>query len=402
MFGNTAPPCSVTVRLAVVGSGRSRDPAACPGSLPGMPGRHRLLLVTGSGRSGTSSVAGTLKRLGLHIPQPEVEADERNPRGYYESRWVAMHHKNFLDAVPVRTIDARPHAGDVAMGALTPQLEEELREWLQAEVAALPEGTVVAIKETRAYWLYPLWQRVADAAGADLSSLTMLRHPTQVVRSRDAAYLTRESESFRRQRETTNVAAWMNSVFETERATRGNLRAFVPYEDLLADWRGAMGRAFGQLELDLPDVSGHHPVDDFITPKLNRSAATWEGLAVTRSLVDMAERTWAAAAVLVERPQDAEAMSALDALRAEYVEMYETAAAVALDETVSQVAAVRRDFKARLRDKQERLNRKNRTIERLRAELAQAREAHGAAEGRPVLRAVRSQAGRVARRVRRS
>ena len=33
-----------------------------------------LVLVSGSGRSGTSSLAGTLKRLGLHVPQPEVEA----------------------------------------------------------------------------------------------------------------------------------------------------------------------------------------------------------------------------------------------------------------------------------------------------------------------------------------
>ena len=58
------------------------------------------------------------------------------------------------------------------------------------------------------------WRREFDA---QLTSLTMLRHPAQVVRSRDAAYLTDMDRSFRQKRETTNVAAWINAAFETER-----------------------------------------------------------------------------------------------------------------------------------------------------------------------------------------
>jgi hypothetical protein len=322
----------------------------------------KLVIVTGSGRSGTSSVGGTLKRLGLHIPQPEVETDERNPRGYYEPLWVADFHKYLLNPIPVRTIDSRPNAGDIAMAAVTPEVEGELREWLRGQL----DHPVLCIKETRAYWVYPMWQRVAAELGLELTSLTMLRHPTQVVRSRDSAYLTDESESFRRQRETTNVAAWMNSVFVTEQATRDNPRAFVPYYDLIGDWRAAMTRAAGQLGLDLGDLSGPHEVDDFLTSSLNRSADTWDGLMVAPHLVDLAERAWGAASVLVERPHDPEAIAGLDALRREYAELYESSAAIALDETTAQVAAVRRNLKARLATKQER-------IEKLRAELKELR-----------------------------
>lgn len=334
-----------------------------PGSLPWV---IKLVIVTGSGRSGTSSVAGTLKRLGLHIPQPEVEADERNPLGYYEPLWVADFHKFFLNDIPVRTIDSRPHAGRIAMDAVTPEREAELREWLRTELAAQPDGTVVAIKETRAYWLYPLWLRVALEVGAEVTSLTMLRHPAQVVRSRDAAYLTEETDSFRRQRETTNVAAWMNSVFETERATRTNPRAFVPYYDLIGDWRAAITRACGQIGVDPGDLAAPHPVDDFLTTSLNRSGADWQGLMVAPDLVEMAEATWAASGVLVERPGDSEAMAELDRLRAAYVELYESAAAIALDETVSQVAAVRKNLRRKLETKQQR-------IEKLRAEVQELR-----------------------------
>lgn len=318
----------------------------------------KLVIVTGSGRSGTSSVAGTLKRLGLHIPQPEVATDERNPRGYYEPLWVADFHKYLLNPIPVRTIDSRPQAGEIAMGAVTPEVEAELREWLRGQL----DHPVLAIKETRAYWVYGMWEHVAADLGLEVSSLTMLRHPTQVVRSRDSAYLTEETDTFRRQRETTNVAAWMNSVFETERVTRNNPRAFVPYYDLIGDWRATMTRVGRQLGLDFGDLSGSHAVDDFLTSSLNRSAATWDGLMVAPELVNLAERTWAAASILVESPHDADALVRLEDLRREYAELYESAAAIALDEKTAQVAAVRRNLKNRLAMKQER-------IEKLRAEL---------------------------------
>ena len=126
------------------------------------------------------------------------------------------------------------------------------------ELAARPDDDVVVIKETRAYWVYPLWQRVVAAVGAELTSLTMLRHPTQVVRSRDTAYLSGRSDEFRLARETSNVAAWMNSVFVTERATRDNPRAFVPYYDLVEDWRSAISRACEQLGIDTGDLTAPH------------------------------------------------------------------------------------------------------------------------------------------------
>ena len=332
----------------------------------------RILLVTGSGRSGTSSVAGTLKRLGLHVPQPEVPADEKNPLGYYEPRWVAAFHKGWLDNIHVRTIDTRPHAGDVAMETVNPKREDKLRTWVADELAARPDDDVVVIKETRAYWVYPLWQRVVADVGAELTSLTMLRHPTQVVRSRDTAYLSGRSDEFRLARETSNVAAWMNSVFVTERATRDNPRAFVPYYDLVEDWRSAITRACEQLGIDTGDLTAPHPVDDFITPSLNRSDDAWDGLTVPDSLKELAEQTWTAASVLVATPYDGKARAELDRLAAAYADLYTTAAALASDEKKAAVLAEQHKL-------QDRLDTKNKRIEKLRQEVHQLR-GEGAAE----------------------
>ena len=53
----------------------------------------RAVLVVGAGRSGTSTIAGVLRRLGLHVPQPEVMSDDTNPKGFGEPQWAVTFHE---------------------------------------------------------------------------------------------------------------------------------------------------------------------------------------------------------------------------------------------------------------------------------------------------------------------
>ena len=227
----------------------------------------------------------------------------------------------------------------------------------------------MALKDTRAYWVYEMFVRLADELGAELTSLTMLRHPTEVVRSRDTAYLSGQSETFRRERETTNVAAWMNSVFETERVTRHHARAWVRYPDLRSDWREAMSRAGDQIGLTYnADLSSgeHHPVDDFIDAGLFRSRVTWDDIEVAPVLRDLADQVWESVNVLVERPHDDAAVAELERLRKEYVDLYAFASAMSQDERTAQLVAVRREMRGKLDQKQAR-------IDELRTKLEQSR-----------------------------
>lgn len=325
-----------------------------------MSSRPRIVLVTGSGRSGTSSVAGTLKRLGLHVPQPEVEADEKNPRGYYEPLWVTEFHKRVLNPIPVRTIDTRPHAAEVAAAAVADgKAEAELREWLSDQL----DHPQVLIKDPRAFWIQPLWNKVAAELGADVVTLTMLRHPTEVVRSRDTAYLAEQTPAFRRQRETANVAAWVNAAHLTELATREQPRAFVGYHDLLADWRTAIGRAGEQLGITLDIAGGGAEVDDFIDMRLNRSAITWDDLSVPPVLRELADRAWASMNALVTDPHDAAALADLADQRAAYTELFEWSEAIAMDATSQKVHDTRNEVRRN----------KGREIAALRAQLEEAR-----------------------------
>ena len=140
----------------------------------------------------------------------------------------------------------------------------------------------------------------------------------------------------------------------------------MPYYDLVEDWRSAISRACKQLAIDTGDLTAPHPVDDFITPSLNRSSDAWDGLTVPESLKELAEQTWAAASLLVAAPDDAAARAELDRLQTAYADVYSTAAALASDEKKAAVLAEQRKL-------QDRLDTKNKRIEKLRREVRELR-----------------------------
>ncbi|WP_139981659.1 sulfotransferase family protein [Nocardioides litoris] len=313
----------------------------------------RVVLVAGAGRSGTSTVAGALSMLGVHLPGPQVPADETNPRGFHETQWVVDLHKRMLRRSPVvRTLDARPEAAELAAGLPTDDDAEELDGWLARALRDAPRGQVV-VKDPRVFWFHDLWRGAAARAGAELGFVTMLRHPVEVAKSRDTHYTpTDRGESFRRQRATANIAGWVHALLVTEEVSRPDPRAFVRYADLLADWRPVLAEVAGRLGLDL-DHAGDADVDAFIEPTLRRSEADWSSVDVPDTLRAVAEGVWEQVDRLVADPTDPAVPPALAALRADYERLHDHAVGVALDHTQAREVHVRRRTRANLREEYE-------------------------------------------------
>jgi hypothetical protein len=290
--------------------------------------KQTVVLVTGSMRSGTSSLAGSLKLLGWHVPQPEVPASERNAKGHFEPRWVIEFHKRLMRGALVRPSDGSPRALErVEQYAAAQGLEAELAGWLgeQAEER-------VVVKDPHAAWLLPTWRNAAQQAGRDLRILTALRHPAEVVGSQDRTWGEgRRTDAERRVKETSNTAAWLNVALVTEAGSRGAPRAFIRYDDLLADWRTALARVSDQLGLGL-DLAGDHGLGEFLDPGMRRSQLTWEDIVLPDWLRDLAEDTWQQLGGLVENPADVAVPARLDETRRRYDAHYAEAVAVALDE----------------------------------------------------------------------
>ncbi len=294
------------------------DAAPAPGS------RRRVVFVVGSGRSGTTTVAGSLKALGMHIPQPEVPGDESNPGGYSESQWVVDFHDELLRRANVSVTDARPTAW-FSTGKLANYgpLRIRLKEWLEPQ---FEQGNELVIKDPRLIWFVGLWRAAALRSDAQPSYVTMLRPVTEVVGSRERYHDAKTNEVQR-------TAAWINTMLHTERATRGSSRAFLRYHDLLTDWTVPLHTVGERFELDavrLASANDIRAVHAFVDPTLRHINLTWDDIAVPARLREIAEEAWQHLDKLVDPAQDVAAVHVvLDQLRAAYAELYTESEAIA-------------------------------------------------------------------------
>lgn len=279
----------------------------------------RLILVVGSGRSGTSLFSGLLKALSCHVPQPEVAADDTNPRGFGEPQWVVDLHIRLLAKAKVQTADARPVAwSETAKVGLDRAVEAELQNWLKDEFV---QGDHVVIKDPRLLWFLPLWTTVGNHLSAGVRYATVLRHPKEVIKSKITYY----GEFLN---PTNRTAGWINTMLFTERATRDGVRTFTKYEDLLADWTVEISKISTALDLKLMERVTSAQIRDasrLVDPSLKRSATDWETLGVHKPVADLAEETWELLDRLATKEDvyDPALQADFDQMRERYIDFYD-------------------------------------------------------------------------------
>jgi len=169
-------------------------------------GGPELLLVVGVGRSGTSLLTRLLGEVGFHIPQPEVEPDKTNPRGFGEPQWVVDFHMELMDARGMTVFDGRPKSWETTQAvAEDPAIRRRLRDWLAKELERAP---YVVIKDPRVSWFQSLWRGAAGELGVTPSFVTTLRHPAEIVASAKHWYGPWQTDASR-------AAGWLNVMLRT-------------------------------------------------------------------------------------------------------------------------------------------------------------------------------------------
>ena len=251
---------------------------------------RKVLFVAGAGRSGTSTLAGLMRIMGLHVPQPEVAADETNPKGFGEPRWVVDHHDRLLKEALVQVSDSRPEAW-FETGRVTTREHERIAtaEWLESHFQVSPE---LVVKDPRLGWFLGLWRVAAVRTGATPVFATMLRPPSEVVGSKQTYYANRLGSAHL-------AASWLNMMLHTERGTRESVadggRVFVRYEDLLADWVKTSMHVAETLQLqhvlhaDSEQIREGHR---FVDPSLRRMSQTLADLGLPKQLHELTAGTW--------------------------------------------------------------------------------------------------------------
>jgi hypothetical protein len=285
--------------------------------------KRTLLLVLGR-RSGTSALTGALSELGFLVPKPEVAADQTNPRGFGEPRWVVDLHDRLLREAQVTVFDARPGAWakTADVGALD-SVQAELGDFLGRQ---FDRAHQLVVKDPRLVWFFSAWLRAGEAAGAKVVAVTMLRSPAEVVASSQKWY------SGWGHTDANRAAAWLNVVLYGELMTRDAARAHVRYADLLADGPQVLRRLGDDLGLEPVRGASADRLQrsrEFLDPQLRRSAGDWGALAVPEPVRALAEQVFKQVGALGDPDGDtAEARAALDDARASYRTLYQDAKAI--------------------------------------------------------------------------
>jgi hypothetical protein len=263
------------------------------------------------------------------VPGPYLKSNDSNPKGFFESLWSVKFHNALNERARVNLFDSRPHALTLVEAAVTPKDRARLRAFLNKNAAEQ-----VVVKDPRTAFTQRLWREAAAEAGLDIRYICMLRHPAEVVGSRTTYYANKDPERTRLY-QITNVSRWVNASLISERETRGYPRSFVPYVELLAQWREPVRRVGSTLGLrfntDLATTE-HHEVDDFIEPSLRRHQPTWADMSVPRELSDLAEDVWQTMLTLAAADGvDAAASARMDELSARFDQLLADTAAVCRD-----------------------------------------------------------------------
>ncbi len=315
------------------------DPSAVdPADYP-----RKVLFVAGAGRSGTSTMAGLMQLLGLHVPRPEVPADASNPRGFSEPQWAVDHHDRLLREAGVQVSDARPEAW-FETGRVSTREPERIATvaWLESHLADHRE---LVVKDPRLSWFLALWHVAAIRTQATPVFATMLRPPAEVVGSKQTYYANTLGSAHL-------AASWLNMLLHTERGTRNSLgsepggRVFVRYGDLLDDWTRTTMYVGETLGLQHVLHAGSEQIRDghrFVDPSLRRMGQSLDDLALPPRLHELTAETWAELNKLAEPGGDtAEVHSTLDQLREAYSDLYAEAEAISRSSVVATEHRMRR------------------------------------------------------------
>jgi hypothetical protein len=230
----------------------------------------KALLVLGMHRSGTSSIAGAMVRLGGAAPLNLMPPTQDNPRGYWESIVLMTLNDEILAAGGSHWEDWRQFDPGRIDAAAAFALKDQAKSALAGEFG---DASLAVIKDPRMCRLMPFWSSVFREANWSIDPVLQLRSPLEVASSlhrRDGIPLG------------LGCLIWLRHVLDAEAGTRGRRRAVVDWHDFLGDPRRTLEWVGEQLDVVWPRWSDGAlaEIDEFVSADMRRQRASDSDLQV--------------------------------------------------------------------------------------------------------------------------
>lgn len=148
----------------------------------GSPPPHRLVIVLGMHRSGTSLCANMLHALGVNMADA-AGASPANQRGHWERPRINDLHDSVLAMFGRPWNEATHHLALPEAWWTDPRLDPVRRQLVDFLAPRVTGGAAFGFKDPRASRLLELWPPVLEAIGAEPLYVFCIRDPAQVARS---------------------------------------------------------------------------------------------------------------------------------------------------------------------------------------------------------------------------
>ena len=252
----------------------------------------QALLILGMHRSGTSSIAGAMVRLGGVAPLNLLPPADDNPKGFFESSVLVSLNDEILAAGGSHWEDWRQFDPAHIDAAAASELKSQAKSVLAGEFG---RARLAVIKDPRMCRLMPFWASVFQEENWAVRPVLQLRSPLEVALSlnrRDGIPLG------------LGCLLWLRHVLDAEAATRDTRRAVVDWNDFLGDPRRTLERVGEQLGVVWPQWSDGAlaEIDAFVSADMRRQRASDRDLQVNPAVTRLVREAYAAVRELVEDP----------------------------------------------------------------------------------------------------
>jgi hypothetical protein len=200
--------------------------------------RNTAVLVLGMHRSGTSSVAGVLRRLGVDLGSNLMSAQADNPTGFFEHNDVVRLHEQIFRIFGTTWDD--PCCLPAGWEA-DPRLAPVRKCLVDIIVRDFARCSLWGLKDPRLCRLLPLWLDLFDQLEIEAKVVLVIRDPAHVSAS-----------LYERNRIGAEQASmlWLSHVLSSERYSRSLARMVIVYDDLLSNWEPEVKRLCEMLAID--------------------------------------------------------------------------------------------------------------------------------------------------------
>ena len=268
------------------------------------------IVISGMHRSGTSSVAGVVSKLGAAMPAGKLLATKPdNPRGFFESEKINLLNDRILTECGTNWSDWRAVNNEWASNPKYPAYLEAASRLLDEEYDA---ARFIFLKDPRFSKILPFWILALANSGFRACHVIPVRHPDEVAASLGKLHTV-----------TKNFAklSWVRHLLDAEFYSRNQPRVFVFWEDLLDDWERTAVEIANRFGITWPSLTDQvrAEIDQFVGKELQHHRKSPPRDAEGRFGNEYVDRALDALTLFAKDPASVKAAVIFDAIRADFL-----------------------------------------------------------------------------------